>query len=64
MAAHCDPAHGANKVKSTTKKRGENKGIAKARKLMKRQEAETRNRRTPEHLRKRYRLRVLAGDDV
>lgn len=50
-----DPAHGANRVKSSVKKKGENKGILAAKKLRKRQEAEARNAKTPENRRRKNR---------
>ncbi len=40
----CDPGHGANRVKSQVRKKGGNRGIAAAKKIRKREEAEARAR--------------------
>lgn len=48
-----EASHGANRVKGSVKKKGENKGILAAKKARKREEAETRNANTlPENRRK------------
>ena len=56
-----DNSHGANKdAPGAAKKRGENKGIAAARKTQKREEAEARNALTPPERRRSYRREMAA----
>jgi hypothetical protein len=54
--SECIPGHGANRVTGTVKKRGENKGIAKAKKEQRRLDAIFRNSVTDKENRRKHRL--------
>lgn len=50
-----ESGHGANRVKGSVKKKGENKGILAAKRIRKRQEAEKRNSLSLEENRRKNR---------